>query len=99
MTQEEVNQYWKPARMGLDIHDKEGFGSSKMLAAIVGIPYPYPEYCMVIPLTPGLKKKLELLATPHRQTIIKMLEARKGLECESTKTKTEINRDNLQETG
>ena len=95
MTQEEANKYWNPARKGLIEYQRDSaYKASIRLAEIVGVPYPCEEYMMVLPLTPELKRKLEWLAGPHCQTIIKVLEAQKGVVDDTT----EISRTDLQET-
>ena len=93
MTQEEVEKYWLPAREGLAPGRYSGYGSSRILASLLGIPYPEPEHMMQIHLTDDLKRILQALGGPHRQTVRKILEIKRGVNGQKTSG------ENLQEVG
>lgn len=79
MTEDEVIEYWIPARKNLDDPDGWRFDpvtGSKKLAAVLGLIYPRPNYWEEIALTDELKSKLRLLSGPHWRTVLKIKEVR-----------------------
>lgn len=78
MTDDEVIEYWVPARKNFDGpggHFDPIVGSKK-LAAVLGLIYPRPNYWEEIFLTDELKFKLRLLSGPHWRTVLKIKEIR-----------------------
>ena len=80
MTEDEAEKYWRPARakmpLGLGDH-KNSVGQSRKLAKLLGLDYPTNQHYFNIPLTPDLQLKLQMLAGPHHETIIKIMELKK----------------------
>ena len=81
------------AKMPLGLGDhKNSVGQSRKLAKLLGLDYPTNQHYFNIPLTPDLqlnqhyfnipitpdlKLKLQMLAGPHHETIIKIMELKK----------------------
>lgn len=76
MTEEELKRYWAPAR-ALAPHSRTLTYASAALADQLGIPYLGLGHWTEIELTPQLRTILIGLVGPHRETILKMLEAQK----------------------
>lgn len=78
MTKDEFRQYWMPAR---DQFDGEiNLHRSKKLASLLGLPYPKMAAWGNIKLTDQLKHQLKMLAGPHRDTIIRMMELKREMQ-------------------
>lgn len=80
MTDDDFTTYWVPARFKLGYLrsvDAQSKTYSAKLAELLGLPYPEVGYWRHIELTEEMKHTLKLLVGPHRETIIKIIEARK----------------------
>jgi len=80
MTDKEYTQYWKPAR---DIFggwkSNEDNHPSFLLAKAIGVNYPELGWWKNVELTDELKNLLLALASPYRETMLKIYQIRKGL--------------------
>lgn len=81
MDYEDIEKLWRPAAKALcsDGENHHTFTASCRLAEFLNLPY--PEYCYhdMIMLDDILRRKLELLASPHGKTLLKAMEIRRGL--------------------
>lgn len=83
MTKEEIEKYWYPARsvVGRVLHppvenDNASYTYAMLLADLLDLNYPTPNYATSIQLTDKLKSKLEMIAGPHGEAIIKAMVAK-----------------------
>jgi hypothetical protein len=83
MTEDECCKYWVPARLAFRLSkDEDGYPAAKRLAEALGYEYPEIEHWRNMELTPELKQSLValpgILRSPHRDTLIKAMQARRG---------------------
>ena len=76
MNKDEFTHYWLPARRLESTGD--GLTASQLLAKKLGIKYDQSGDWRKIRFTPQLKNLLLGLVGPHRETIIKIYQIRKG---------------------
>jgi len=85
MTHDEFRQYWEPARNTFGLPKPPGSQETGyehpayLLARAIGVSYRDLGHWKFIPLTDELKDLLKALAGPHRETMLKIHQIRKGL--------------------
>ena len=74
MTKNEFCKYWHPVLMKMQ---PAGYPASVKLAALLNMDYPYGEAWKDIELTDNQKRTVEMLNSPHFETMLKIIQARR----------------------